>query len=214
MESFWEFLAVGVGAGGLGAVIGAVTTYLLKNRKLSQKFELDHDQQDFDQARLIIQRQEKRITHLEELHEECLAENARLRDGQAELRAEQGMLGERVRNLTDSVNRLERIRLAANVVTDGDGLIVDWDTGAAQIFHWSREEAIGRPVTMLTPARYLARHLEAFHEIVTKKRPIRKDTLEILAMTREGREVPVTITLSEVWDEHGKVRIGAHIQSR
>lgn len=57
-----------------------------------------------------------------------------------EARAESERLAERNRQILETARE-------AFVAVDGDGLIVAWNAEAERVFGWTREEAIGRPVT-------------------------------------------------------------------
>ena len=88
MDDFWRFMTATIGAGGLGAVIAVITKYLIdrgRHTRASRKDELVRLQS-------ILDRQEVRIDHLEQQHEECLENNATLQ-------AEVGALREAVRRL-------------------------------------------------------------------------------------------------------------------
>ena len=206
-EEALKTIAIVIGAGGAGSLMTILARYLLNRTKLGQSHSLEVDQRDFDHATTIIARQERRINNLERMHVEALEKHEECLKQNAEIREELGRLKE-------SVGKLEQVRLIASVVVDGNGTIVDWDAGAAEIFHWSREEAIGRSIVLITPHRYRDAHFAAFENVVKNKRHVRTDPLDVLGITREGHEIPITVFLSDVWDEKGGVRIGAQIRSR
>ena len=102
---------------------------------------------------------------------------------------------------------LERLRplletaLDAVVVMDRDGWVVDWNRRAEATFGWTREEAIGRLMAdLIVPPDLrqahregLRRHVESGEERILGQR------LELTGMTREGREIPVELSISR-WD--------------
>lgn len=49
------------------------------------------------------------------------------------------------------------------VVADADGTIVHWDPVAEQLFGHRAADALGRPVDLIVPEEYRARHWDAFH---------------------------------------------------
>ncbi len=90
MDDVYTFLTAIVGAGGLGAVLGVLTKFLVDRRVLNRSVRKD----EFENMQSILDRQERRIKHLEEQHSECLENNARLQ-------VEVGSLREAVRRLED-----------------------------------------------------------------------------------------------------------------
>jgi PAS domain S-box-containing protein len=106
-----------------------------------------------------------------------------------------------------------RARLAAIVESsdDGivsknlDGIITSWNAGAARIFGYTTEEAIGQPVTIIIPpdlrdqeARILAR----------LRNGERIEHFETVRMTKAGEKINVSLTISPVRDSRGRI-IGA-----
>ncbi|CAN5461524.1 hypothetical protein BH20ACT18_BH20ACT18_06760 [soil metagenome] len=87
----------------------------------------------------------------------------------------------------------------AFVALDEEGDVVGWNRAAQETFGWSREEAIGRPVAeLLIPERFreahragLARHVATGETRVIGKR------LELWALRRDGREIPVELVISK-----------------
>jgi len=118
------------------------------------------------------------------------------------------------RDISDRKRRDEaRARLAALVECSDDaivakdlnGIISSWNPGAARIFGYSAEEMIGQPVLKLIPE-------ELHHEedmILSKLRAgERIDHYETTRVTKDGRRIDVSVTISPVRDEQGRI-IGA-----
>jgi PAS domain S-box-containing protein len=93
----------------------------------------------------------------------------------------------------------------AIVSKDLNGVISSWNSGAERLFGYTAEEAIGQPVTMLIPP-------ERFDEepsILERIRSGRKvDHYETVRRRKDGRLVDVSLTVSAVKNEYGKI-IGA-----
>jgi PAS domain S-box-containing protein len=53
------------------------------------------------------------------------------------------------------------------VMADPDGVIRYWDSGAAKLFGYSPEEAIGESLDLIIPAEYRERHWAAFRNAVS-----------------------------------------------
>lgn len=86
-----------------------------------------------------------------------------------------------------------------------NGIITSWNAGAERLFGYTAEEAIGQPMTLIIPTE---RHAEE-NEILRRIRlGQRVDHFETIRVTKDGRRVDVSLTISPVHDRHGRV-IGA-----
>ena len=86
-----------------------------------------------------------------------------------------------------------------------DGRIRSWNAGAMRLFGYTPEEVIGKPITIIIPPEL---HEEE-HRILEKlKRGERIDHFETTRMTRDGRRIPISLSVSPVRDSRGVV-IGA-----
>lgn len=86
-----------------------------------------------------------------------------------------------------------------------DGIITSWNKGAEKIFGYTAEEAVGRSILMIIPKD--RQHEEA--EILAKLRREEKiDHFETVRITKDGRLLDLSITVSPVRDNYGRV-IGA-----
>jgi PAS domain S-box-containing protein len=86
-----------------------------------------------------------------------------------------------------------------------DGIIQSWNTAAEKIFGYTAEEAVGRPITMLFPADRLDEEDKIIVRIRTGERIEHFDTLRL---RKDGTTVPISLTISPVKDEEGRI-IGA-----
>lgn len=95
--------------------------------------------------------------------------------------------------------------LDAVVVMRMDGTIAGWNDVAEHCFGWTFEEARGRRMSeMIIPPQYREAHekgLAHFH--ATGEGPVLDRHIEISALTRDGREIPVelSITLTRQFEE-------------
>lgn len=96
-------------------------------------------------------------------------------------------------------------RLAAIVESSDDaivsktleGVITSWNTGARRIFGYTAEEVVGKPITILIPPDRL--HEEPM--ILSRlRRGERVDHFETVRVTREGKLVEVSVTISPIRD--------------
>lgn len=86
-----------------------------------------------------------------------------------------------------------------------DGIITSWNRGAERMFSYTAAEAIGKPITMLIPPD--RQHEEEM--ILSRLRrgePI--EHYETVRVAKDGRLVDISVTISPVRDETGKV-VGA-----
>lgn len=51
------------------------------------------------------------------------------------------------------------------IAMDGEGKIVTWNLGAERLWGWTDEEVLGKPVTMLMPARLRNDHVTAYQRL-------------------------------------------------
>ncbi|HEY0606260.1 MAG TPA: PAS domain S-box protein [Herpetosiphonaceae bacterium] len=113
---------------------------------------------------------------------------------------------------TDSTERkrTEEIRahLAAIVESSDDaiisldlhGTILTWNLGAEQIYGYTAAEAIGHNVAILAPTEYVG---EVRHLFERLKRGERIRAFETERVHKDGRRIPISLTLSPIVDTRG-----------
>jgi len=91
-----------------------------------------------------------------------------------------------------------------------DGIIISWNRGAEDIFGYTLEEAIGKPIAMLAPP-------DRPHEIPGIFEKIRLgegiENFESVRVTKDGRHLNVSISVSPVADAEGRI-VGASAIAR
>ncbi len=100
----------------------------------------------------------------------------------------------------------ERTRLIVDsaydafVGMDATGVITAWNAQAETIFGWSREEAIGRPLSeTIIPPQYQEAHKRGLkHFLATGEGPVLNRRIELRALHRDGHEFPVELTISPI----------------
>ncbi|MEE9195827.1 MAG: PAS domain S-box protein, partial [Alphaproteobacteria bacterium] len=94
----------------------------------------------------------------------------------------------------------------ALVVIDKDGLITLANEQTERMFGYRREELLGQKVERLIPARYREPHLEHRNGYLAdpRTRPMGKST-ELYGLAKDGREIPVDISLSTIQTDEGTV---------
>ena len=84
----------------------------------------------------------------------------------------------------------------AIVIADGRGTIISWNKAASNLFEYSDEEAIGRPLTLLMPQRYHDAHLKGLARIEsTGERRAIGSVVELHGLTKNGTEFPMELSL-------------------
>ena len=108
---------------------------------------------------------------------------------------------------------ITRARLAAIVESSDDaiisktleGQIVTWNAAAERLFGYTAEEMIGRPITTIIPPE----RMQEEHTILERIRSgQRVEHFETFRLTRDGRQVEVSLTISPVRAASGEI-VGA-----
>ena len=86
-----------------------------------------------------------------------------------------------------------------------DGIILTWNQGAERIFGYTAQEAIGRHIAMLIPPDRQAEEATILDRIRHGKRV---ESFETVRVTKDGRQLSISVTVSPIKDKSGKV-IGA-----
>jgi PAS domain S-box-containing protein len=107
----------------------------------------------------------------------------------------------------------ERGHLAAIIEHSGDavvsknlnGVIQSWNASAERLFGYRPDEIIGKPVTILIPPE----RLEEEEQIISRlRRGLPAERIETMRVTKDGRQIPVSVSVSPIKDKEGQV-IGA-----
>jgi PAS domain S-box-containing protein len=88
---------------------------------------------------------------------------------------------------------------------DLNGTIITWNRAAERLFGFDAAEAIGKPITIIVPASQLAEELDIL-ERARRAEPIHN--FETVRQSKSGRLVEVSIAISPIFDDSGKV-VGA-----
>jgi two-component system, chemotaxis family, CheB/CheR fusion protein len=107
----------------------------------------------------------------------------------------------------------ERARLAAIVDSSNDaiisndlnGIIGSWNLAAEQLFRYTADEVVGKPITILYPPDRLDEASEILDRV---RRGERVDHYETVRRRKDGSLVDVSLTVSPIKDGRGKI-VGA-----
>lgn len=85
----------------------------------------------------------------------------------------------------------------AFVGADSKGIITFWNRAAARIFAYDKNQAMGQPLTLLIPERYLAAHMADMHRVQTTGiSKVSGSTVELVGRRADGSEFPLEMAIS------------------
>jgi PAS domain S-box-containing protein len=119
----------------------------------------------------------------------------------------------KTRELRDSQNRLALIVDSSQDAIIGknlDGIVTHWNKGAEEIYRYTAQEMIGRPISVLAPQER-ADEIPAILEKIRKGE--RVEYFESIRVTKDKRRLHVSISVSPIRDAEGKV-VGASTIAR
>src|SRR5262245_56925674 len=82
-----------------------------------------------------------------------------------------------------------------------DGIIVTWNAGAAAIFGYTPEEAIGKSILILIPPDRLVEEAAILHRI---RKGERVEPYETVRRRKNGKLIDVSLSVSPLMDAYGK----------
>ena len=94
----------------------------------------------------------------------------------------------------------------AIIATDADGLISFWNPGAARIFGFTTEEAVGRSLDLIIPENLRARHWMGYNRVLAtgESHYGQGDLLSVPGLTKDGRRISVEFTIVLLHDGERK----------
>lgn len=106
-----------------------------------------------------------------------------------------------------------RSRLAAIVEGSDDaivaknlnGIITSWNAGAERIFEYTEDEVLGKPITIIIPSESRAEEADILRRLRLGERI---EHFETVRVSKSGKRVLVSLTISPVRDSFGKI-VGA-----
>jgi diguanylate cyclase (GGDEF)-like protein/PAS domain S-box-containing protein len=90
----------------------------------------------------------------------------------------------------------------AVIATDTQGKVIYWNRVAEDLYGWSQQEAMGRPIVEVTPSEDLAEQAE---EIMGELAAGRSWTGEFTVRRKDGTTFPALVTDTPVHDEQGNL---------
>ena len=86
-----------------------------------------------------------------------------------------------------------------------DGIIQSWNAAAVRMFGYTAEQAVGRPVTLIIPADRAEEEIRILARLRAGERVEHFDTVRVRS---DGSAIPVSLIISPIKDESGRV-VGA-----
>jgi len=112
------------------------------------------------------------------------------------------------RRADDTLLRLAAIVESSNDAIIGktmDGIVTDWNAAAEAMFGYTAAEMIGQPIVVLLPRERIAEETAILERI---HRGERAETFETTRCRKDGRVIPVAVTISPIRDASGAI-VGA-----
>lgn len=94
----------------------------------------------------------------------------------------------------------------AVIVADAEGTIVLWNGAAERIFGFTKDEALGQTLDIITPERFRQRHWDGYR--VTMDTGVTRygtTLLKVPALHRDGSKLSIAFTVSLLKDAAGQV---------
>jgi PAS domain S-box-containing protein len=86
-----------------------------------------------------------------------------------------------------------------------DGIITSWNAGAARMFGYTAEEAVGQPITLIIPADRVDEEAAVLARI---RRGQGIDHIETVRIRKDGTRLEIALTVSPIRDPEGRI-VGA-----
>jgi PAS domain S-box-containing protein len=83
-----------------------------------------------------------------------------------------------------------------------DGVVRSWNRGAERLFGYTADEAVGRPINLIIPPE---RQDEERSILERLRRGERVEHFETVRVTKDGRRIDISLTVSPLFDEDGQV---------
>jgi PAS domain S-box-containing protein len=94
----------------------------------------------------------------------------------------------------------------AIVVSDPNGIIRLWNAGAARMFGYSAEEALGRDLDLIIPEKLRARHNKGYEQtMATGYTKYGESLLSVPATHRDGHRLSIEFSVALLRDETGQI---------
>ena len=164
----------------------------------------------------MVQREENYLREVRSLNEglEQRVEDRTRRLHETAIALQQSLDNQRENQirLEESENELRAILENAHdafIAIDEDGMVLEWNRQAEQLLGWSRKEAYGQELAeLIVPSEQRELHRRGMkHFLATGEGVVINNRIEINAMRRDGKELPVEMTVGYVQRRTGHLFI-------
>jgi PAS domain S-box-containing protein len=144
------------------------------------------------------------VTRVRREYRRAQQERALARDAEASLRKSEA-----------HTRSIVEMALDGFIGMDAAGMITDWNVQAEQIFGWSRQEAIGRPLSAtIIPAQHRDAHEQGLRRfLATGVGPMLNTRIEIAGVHRDGHEIPIELAISPSLGQGGIYTFSAFVRN-
>lgn len=195
------FVAIG---GVVGAVFMKLLDFLLAYMHVKHKSTIEEqDNRSTIEDREQISRGYHQLIDQLQQQINTLKEEARdLQKAHADCRVESACLRGEVRLLHYAVSQLRMgqtgdvYRGDSIIIADGAGTILEWNSFATLLFHYTRDELIGKSIGVVIPEEFIQEHLSSVQHLRDYLSKPKVKALSTTVFTKEGEELMVDIHLS------------------
>jgi PAS domain S-box-containing protein len=138
----------------------------------------------------------------------------KIREPDSDLLEMMATIGSQIGQFLERQGADDRLRWLAAIVASSDdaiisknldGIILSWNEGAERLYGYTAEEIVGRPLALLVPPD----HPDELPAIMERlKRGERIEHFETVRVSKDGRRIDVSLTISPVKNAEGRI-IGA-----
>jgi PAS domain S-box-containing protein len=94
----------------------------------------------------------------------------------------------------------------AVIFADGAGIIRLWNAGAAAMFGYPPQEALGQPLDLIIPENLRARHGEGYRRVMASgETKYGKELLAVPGLKKDGSRLSLEFTIALIRDEAGDI---------
>ncbi len=174
-----------------GGALGAVLAFILKWRSGSTKISDD-----------LFDRISSQLDASKKAEEECKQREDGYRDA----------LAKASKAVAQSNAMLSQARVGT-VIADAEERIIDVDTKILAMFHYRREELIGKNVQILVAPDFRDRHRKAMTDFIARGKAPRERTISSFGVRSNGEVFPVEIGIVDAFrDSEGRMTLTGTIR--
>lgn len=90
----------------------------------------------------------------------------------------------------------------AIIISNHERMVIEWNKAAEQMFGYSKEEILNKPVTLLMPKMHIEQHKKKFNKAKEYAFDIGKKNLILKGLSKNGRTFPIEIS-QNLWQNKG-----------